>query len=180
MTLAISHREGAKLVLDCAIERKAPFSPDSVVEEFAATLKSYRVSTVTGDRYAGEWPRERFQVHGVRYEAAELNRSELYLAFLPLVNSGRVDLLDSPRMVTQFCGLERRTARSGKDTVDHAPGAHDDVANAVAGVIAMSSSGRSPMNINAAAIERMREPVPGARGNVFWGNNRVYDRRQFG
>ena len=168
MTLAIAHREGEKLVLDCAIERKAPFSPDSVVEEFAATLKSYRITTVVGDRYAGEWPRERFQVHGVRYEAAELNRSELYLAFLPLVNSGRVDLLDSPRMVTQFCGLERRTSRAGKDTVDHAPGAYDNVANAVAGVIAMSSRGRPPMNINPAAIEAMRRPVPGARRVGFW------------
>ena len=47
------------------LERKAPFSPGSVVTEFAGTLKSYRISTVTGDRYAGEWPRERFQVHGI-------------------------------------------------------------------------------------------------------------------
>jgi hypothetical protein len=77
-----------KVVLDGAIERKAPFSPDSVVEEFAATPKSYRISTVVGDRYAREWPRERFQVHGVRYEPSELNRSELYLAFLPFVNWG--------------------------------------------------------------------------------------------
>ena len=115
---------------------------------------------MVGDRYAGEWPREQFLAHGIRYEPAEMNRSELYLAFLPLVNSGRVDLLDSPRMVTQFCGLERRTSRAGKDTVDHAPGAHDDVANAVAGVIAMSSSRRPPMNINPAAIETMRRPVP--------------------
>jgi hypothetical protein len=50
MTVAIAHREGEKVVLDCAIERKAPFSPDSFVEEFAATLKSYRISTVVGDR----------------------------------------------------------------------------------------------------------------------------------
>jgi hypothetical protein len=163
MTVAIAHREGEKVVLDCALERRAPFSPDSVVEELAATLKSYRISTVVGDRYAGEWPRERFQVHGVRYEPSELNRSELYLAFLPFVNSGRVELLDSPRMVTQFVGLERRTSRAGKDSVDHAPGAHDDIANAVAGVIAMSSAKRQPMKISPAAIEMMRRPVPGVR-----------------
>jgi hypothetical protein len=36
----------------------------------------------------------------------------------------------------QLCGLERRVARSGRDSIDHAPGAHDDVANCVAGLYA--------------------------------------------
>jgi hypothetical protein len=35
----------------------------------------------------------------------------------------------------QFLGLERRTSRAGRDTIDHAPNSHDDVANAVAGVM---------------------------------------------
>jgi hypothetical protein len=139
MTMAIAHREGDAVVLDYVGERKAPFAPDSVVVEFAAVFAEYRISTIRGDRYAGEWPRERFAVHGINYMPAEMNRSELYLAFLPLLNSGRLDLLDNPRMATQFVGLERRTARSGKDSVDHAPGAHDDVANAVAGVISLAS-----------------------------------------
>jgi hypothetical protein len=34
------------------------------------------------------------------------------------------------RLVAQIVGLERRTARGGRDSIDHAPGAHDDVANA--------------------------------------------------
>ena len=34
------------------------------------------------------------------------------------------------------CGLERRTVRSGRDAIDHSPGANDDLANAVAGVAA--------------------------------------------
>ena len=93
---------------------------------------------VVGDRYAGECPRERFKVHGVTYRPAEMNRSELYLAFLPLVNSGRLDLLDNARMVAQFIGLERRTSRAGKDSVDHAPGAHDAIANAVAGAASLA------------------------------------------
>ena len=46
-----------------------------------------------------------------------------------------VDLLDDPRLVAQIVGLERRTARGGRDSIDHAPGAHDDVANAVAGLV---------------------------------------------
>ena len=55
------------------------------------------------------------------------------------VNSGRVDLLDSSRMVAQFVGLERRTSRAGKDSVDHAPGAHDDISNSVAGASSLAS-----------------------------------------
>ena len=30
---------------------------------------------------------------------------------------------------------ERRTSRIGRDTIDHAPGGHDDLANAVAGAL---------------------------------------------
>ena len=156
MTLAISHREGNRSVLDCVLERKAPFNPDAVTSEFAQTLKSYRVSTVTGDRYAGEWPRERFQAHGITYQPAEMNRSELYLAFLPLLNSARVDLLDSPRMVAQFVGLERRTSRAGRDTVDHAPGAHDDVSNAVAGALVTKQN--ESMNISEELIAMASDP----------------------
>ena len=48
-------------------ERRPPFSPDGVVQEFAELLKSYKVRRVVGDRYAGEWPRERFRVHGIEY-----------------------------------------------------------------------------------------------------------------
>ena len=39
----------------------------------------------------------------------------------------------SDRLVSQICGLERRTSRAGKDSIDHGPGGHDDLANAVAG-----------------------------------------------
>jgi hypothetical protein len=34
--------------------------------------------------------------------------------------------------------LERRTARSGRDSIDHPPGGRDDVANAVAGALVMA------------------------------------------
>jgi hypothetical protein len=135
MTLAIAHLDGDRAILDCVRECKPPFSPDDVVLEFCAALKSYGVSTVKGDRYAGEWPRERFRVRGVGYEPAEQAKSDLYRDLLPILNSGRAELLDHPHLVGQLCSLERRTARSGKDSIDHAPGAHDDVANAVAGAL---------------------------------------------
>jgi hypothetical protein len=39
--------------------------------------------------------------------------------------------------VAQLVGLERRTARGGRDSIGHAPGAHDDLVNCVAGVVAL-------------------------------------------
>ena len=68
MTLAIAHKEGEVVVLDAVRERKPPFSPEAVVVEFAKTIKAYGLASVTGDRYAGEWPREQFRKHGIRYD----------------------------------------------------------------------------------------------------------------
>lgn len=135
MTLAIAHVEADRVVLDAVRERRPPFSPDSVVEEFCGLLKTYGISEVTGDRYAGEWPRERFRVHGIDYQLAEQPRSDLYRDLLPGLNSGTVELLDLPRLADQLCNLERRVARGGRESIDHPPNGHDDVANAVAGVL---------------------------------------------
>ena len=135
MTLAIAHADGKRAVLDLVMERRPPFSPESVVTDFAAILKNYNVKKVVGDRYAGEWPRERFREHGVTYEIADAPKSEIYLELLPAIMSGAVEILDVPRLLTQLGSLERRTARGGRDTVDHAPSAHDDVANAAAGAL---------------------------------------------
>ena len=135
MTLAIAHKEGDTVILDALREVKPPFSPEAVVDEFAALLKKYRLTRVEGDRYAGEWVREPFRRHGINYDLAEKPKSDLYRDLLPLVNSGGVDLLDNSRLVNQLVGLERRAARGCRDLIDHAPGAHDDLANAAAGAI---------------------------------------------
>jgi hypothetical protein len=135
MTLAVGHREDDCAVLDCLREVRPPFDPASVVAEFAEMLKSYCVLTVRGDKYAGEWPVREFRKHGVTYQAAEKVKSELYRELLPAVTARRVELLDHPKVVTQLVGLERRVGRGGRDSIDHAPGAHDDLANAVAGVV---------------------------------------------
>jgi len=134
MTLAIGHRQDDVVVIDALRERRPPFSPDDVAAEFAALLKSYRVTTLHGDRYAGEWPRERFRERDIGYEPALKAKSDLFRDLLPLINARRIDLIDDKRLRAQLIGLERRTSRAGKDSIDHAPGSHDDVANAVAGV----------------------------------------------
>ena len=142
MTLAISHfdRESGRAVLDCIRERKAPFNPDDVTKEFADLLKRYRCGTVVGDRYGGEWPRERFREHGITYEAAAAPKSDIYLGLLPQINSAQVELLDHDRLIAQLCALERRTARSGKDSIDHGPRGFDDLANAAAGALSLAQA----------------------------------------
>ena len=134
-TLAIAHKEGETAVLDCLREVRPPFSSESVVAEFADVLKTYNVKKVHGDRYAGEWPREQFRKRGVQYEASEDAKGMIYLNALPMINSGKVRLVNSKRLISQLLGLERSTARGGRDSIDHARGGHDDVANAAAGAL---------------------------------------------
>ena len=138
-TLAVAHKEDHVAVLDCVREIRPRFSPDAATKEMCDTLKSYGLSRVTGDRYAGSWPSERFAEYGVAYEASELDKSAIYRECLPLVNARRCELLDSPRLKQQLIGLERRVARSGKDSIDHGPGQHDDVANAAAGALVLAA-----------------------------------------
>ena len=178
-TLAIAHSEevpGTRArvgVLDCIREIRPPFSPDAATAQMAETLKAYHLSTVTGDAYGGAWPAERFKAHGITYKLSTrvqvadkavndgkqgpLYRSEIYKTLLPMLNAGRVRLLDHKRMVTQLMSLERRTTTSGQDSVNHPTGGHDDLINAAAGALVLSTFVRRPMVISAellAAVSR--------------------------
>jgi hypothetical protein len=163
MTLAICHRDGDRVVMDCLRERRPPFSPDDVVLEFAAALKSYGVTTVHGDRYAGEWPREAFARHGITYEVCATPKSDLYRDLLPTLNANRIELLDQPRLVSQLCGLERRTVRGGRDSIDHAPNAHDDLANAVAGAVLLAGAAAGLSSLSDGQWQKILEDVDGYR-----------------
>jgi hypothetical protein len=160
MVMAISHKEGETIVLDCIRARKPPFSPDDVVREFANTLESYGLHSVTGDYYGGEWPSERFRAHGIKYDRAQKPKSDIYRDAIPLFSAKRVELLDHPKLAAQLIGLERRTARGGRDSIDHAPNAHDDIANAVCGAFVFCSGGRPPMRVSAEAVARARLSPP--------------------
>ncbi|MDT2022817.1 hypothetical protein [Methylocella sp. CPCC 101449] len=138
-TMAIAHAEGDKAVLDVVRERRPPFSPEGVVEDFAKTFKSYGITSIVGDRYSGEFVRELFRKQGISYEVSEKNKSEIYSELLPAINSQHVDLLDNERMTGQLVQLERRTSRTGKDSIDHPPGGHDDLINAAAGALVKAS-----------------------------------------
>jgi hypothetical protein len=163
MTLAIAHWDHAlqASVLDYLgewapkpdEEREATtFSPEEATSEAAEVLKSYGLSVVTGDRYAGEWVRERFRAHGIRYHVSDVTKSNLYIDLVPLFTGGTVRILDHDKLRRQLVGLERRTARGGRDSVDHSPGQHDDCANSAAGaLVAADQYGRR--------LRKLEEPV---------------------
>jgi hypothetical protein len=140
MTLAISHALGDIAVLDVMREVRPPFSPETVTRDFVEVLKTYGIRRVTGDRYAGEWVREPFRSLGIDYLLSDRPKSDIYRDCLPLLNSQSVELLDLPRLASQLCGLERRTSRGGRDSIDHGPGGHDDVANAACGALLLASA----------------------------------------
>lgn len=134
-TLAISHDENGRKVLDCIREVKPPFNPDSVVKDYAELLEMYWLREATGDRFGGSWVQSKFREHRVTYKVSEKVKSDLYRELLPLINSGQCELLDNKRLFNQLTGLERRTGRGGRDTIDHSFMSKDDVVNAVAGCL---------------------------------------------
>jgi hypothetical protein len=165
MTLAIAHRVGDMVILDALREIQPPFNPDAATKEFSTLLKAYGVAKVIGDRYAGEWVREPFRRHGVDYQLSEVSKSDIYRDALPLFNAGRAQLLDLKRLVNQLCSLERRTARGGRDLIDHPqhPGAHDDLANAVCGAFVMLERDRRPQLISVVdvvGVDGLPPPLP--------------------
>jgi hypothetical protein len=144
MTLGIAHTDRGRIILDAVREVRPPFSPESVVMDFSALMKSYGTREVYGDHYAGEWVREPFTKHGISYRRSDRPKSDIYRDALPLLNSRQVELLDIPRLASQLSGLERRTTRSGKDSIDHGPGGHDDLANAALGALLLAKTKNSP------------------------------------
>jgi hypothetical protein len=103
--------------------------------EYATLLKEYRVRTVTSGYYGAEWVAEFLgqSRRALRQEPA--SEAAIYLECVPLFTRGLVWPPDHSRLLRELRLLERHTHRSGKDTVDHPKGGHDDHANAVCGVL---------------------------------------------
>jgi hypothetical protein len=130
LSLAIGHKDGNVVVVDALREQRPPFSPEFAIAQFVSLLKGYRIYSVEGDAFGGEFGREPLRKHGINYQVAKKSKSELYAhTLLPMLNSGRVDLLDHSRAIQQIVGLECHTARAGRDKIDHPPGGHDDLVN---------------------------------------------------
>jgi hypothetical protein len=59
----------------------------------------------------------------------------LFIEVLPWFARGLLSIPDHPQLIRELRLLERRTARSGKDSVDHGVGGSDDHANVLAGAV---------------------------------------------
>ena len=147
MTLAIAHSERGLSVLDVVREARPPFSPDAVAAEFAEVLKAYGCGAVEGDRYAGQWVVERFREHGVTYTPSERTTSDTYRECLPLLTTGKAELLDHAKLATQLASLERRVTRGSREYVSHPVGSHDDLATAACGALVLAGAGRDAMTV---------------------------------
>jgi hypothetical protein len=137
--LGIAHLDiNGRAILDRFINQgpPPPFDPRTAIEKFADVLAEYRISAVTGDRYAGETFRADFRRHGIEYVVSELSASQLYEQLEPRMNAGDARLLDHPTMESQLLGLIWRGNR-----IDHPGGEHDDWSNAAAGAIYGAFSG---------------------------------------
>jgi hypothetical protein len=139
-TLCIGHIEKhGRVVIDYLTER-VRISPELVVLDYSKILNQYNVTSVIGDKYAGYWVKQAFEKSRITYIFSTMNRSEIYLEALALLNTGNIELPPDEKLIYQFQNLERRTSRNGKDSIDHPRGLHDDLANAVAGLIAISQT----------------------------------------
>lgn len=141
MTLGIAHKEGEKVILDRIEERKPPFDPSVIVEEFAGILKLYGCHSVTSDRYSGEWCAEAFRKKGIFVSVSDLVTSDIYLEGQALFTMGRCEIINDERLIRQLLSLERRTGQQGRDRVDHPPNLHDDMATAAMGALVYAARG---------------------------------------
>jgi hypothetical protein len=125
-----------RIVADVIRGRRGPHDPAAVAAEYAALAKQYRgCRTITGDNYAKEWVAGAYRAAGLEYRRSPLARSDLYLEGQVLFARGLVSIPDRPQLLRELRLLERRTARSGKDSVDHGVGGSDDYANSLFGAM---------------------------------------------
>ena len=148
---------GGIFVVDAVREYRPPFSPEQVTGELAGFFKSYGVRKVISDKWASTWPVEAFRRVGVEVEQSARPKSDLYADALAPLNSGALRLPDVPRLINQICALERRNNR-GKGTIDAPAGQHEDLANAMAIIVAGFATTRPMMRFTDDVIARLSEP----------------------
>ena len=134
-TFSIGHAEGERLVQDYLLRVPPPSNPHHVTKRCVEAAKLYGINTIKGDKYAARWVSDAFEAEGINYVQSKRSKSDLYLELAPLLAQGRCEILDNRTQTAELRSLERRTGRSGKDSVDHPPQGHDDAANALAGLM---------------------------------------------
>lgn len=132
--LGIGHKEEKVVVVDFVREYKSPANPHSIIALMAEALRKFRIRTVVGDNYSGEFAASAFKVQGFRYQKCSIPKSQLFLELIPTICSQAIELLDDGVLINQLANLERHVRSGGKDFITHPPNQFDDVGNAIAGV----------------------------------------------
>ena len=167
-TLAIAHRDGERAIIDCIRETRPPFSPESTIAEYSALLKRYRITKIVGDRVGGEFSREQFRKRNILYELSKKSKSDIYLNFISMLNSGTVVLPRHDKLVNQLCSLERTVSRgTGHETIDHPRDMHDDVANSAAGAAILAAAKVSFLERWGPALDDRASAGPDLRVHIF-------------
>jgi hypothetical protein len=161
-TLSLGHAENdaaRSVVIDVVRERKPRFVAADVIAEFAILLRSYGVTEIVSDGFAGGFCSDEWQRNGIRFRPCDRSTSENYLHALPLLTSRRARLVDHAALRTQLSGLERRVV-GGHETIDHArsSSAHDDIACAVAGCLVEVASRKAPLVITDEVLNWAKQP----------------------
>jgi hypothetical protein len=169
-TLAIVHHdaESGRMVHDVMYgwrgTRAEKIDLGSVVGEIATILRRYDLYLVVGDRYAGQWPAQKFREVGITYVPAEFDKSKAYLELTPWLAQGAIELMAHEELVHELALVEKRLKPGGKTPVfDHPKGGHDDYPNAVAHAVAELAKSLHP------AIDIGVNPGPRARRDAGGG-----------
>jgi len=173
MALAVAHREGDTAILDCLVEKPAPFNAAAVTVEMAKTLREYGLTECRGDRYGAQWVVQSFAANAITYHHSHSDRSAIYADAVPLFTSGRARLLDNKKLVGQLAALERRTTAT-RDKIDHPRGARDDLANAAAGALVAAADRRNEVKVVGGWGVVTAADVKGLNPAANWSASRGY------
>jgi hypothetical protein len=138
--VAIGHLEDSRIVVDVVRSRAPKFNPEDVTRDYSELLKKYRVSTVRGDKFSGDFALHQFAKHQITYERAEKSKSELYLEAEGAFNAEKVGLPNKTIMIEQLKSLVRKVRAGGRDSVDTDSGQSEDEANVLCGLIDLLSA----------------------------------------
>jgi hypothetical protein len=172
--LSVAHKNAeGRAVVDLVREWPAPFDPLVVVADCADLLRRYGCAAESGDKYSSQWIVSAFRQQHITYQANDLNKSQLFLETVALVNSRMVELPSDVRMINQFSNLQRRTGTGGRDSIDHRAGQKDDLCNAVAGclVLATRSGGLLTLPADFRTCNRVTNNMPATDTCYLYGGH---------
>ncbi len=121
------------LVVDAIRERMPRFVTADVIRDYIALMRTYRIDTIMSDDYGGGHYADEWRRGGMKFRDSP-KKSDIYVAALALLEAKRALVLDHSKYRTQAAALERRIV-GGNELIDHPASSHDDVVNAVAGVL---------------------------------------------